>query len=64
MVDAMPKEKTPLTPSDFPVQADDTKIRKQDGTPVADTEDPAVAADVADRLNHDEARREEDRWSA
>jgi hypothetical protein len=39
-------------------------IKKQDGTPVADTDDPAVAADVAERLNDDEARREEDKWSA
>jgi len=31
---------------------------------VADTEDPAVAADVTERLNDDEARREEDKWSA
>ena len=44
--------------------ADGKTIRKQDGTPVADTDDPAVATDVADRLNDDEARREEDKWSA
>jgi hypothetical protein len=62
--DAMPKDKQPLMPSDFPVNADGKKIRKQDGTPVADTDDPAVAADVAERLNDDEARREEDKWSA
>ena len=60
----MPKDKMPLTPSDFPVNADGKKIRKQDGTPVAYTDDPAVAADVAERLNDDEARREEDKWSA
>src|SRR3954447_330787 len=30
----------------------------------ADTHDAAVAADVAERLNDDEARREEDKWSA
>ena len=40
------------------------KINKQDGTPIAEAKDPAVAADVADRLNEDEARREEDKWSA
>jgi len=40
------------------------KIKKQDGTPIANTDDPAVAADVAERLNDDEARREEDKWSA
>ena len=56
--------KKPLESNDFPVNADGKKIKKQDGTPIASTEDPAVAEDVADRLNDDEARREEDKWSA
>jgi hypothetical protein len=60
----MPVSKTPLTPADFPVHDSGTKIRKQDGEPVAETSDPAVAADIAERLNDDEARREEDKWSA
>jgi hypothetical protein len=46
------------------VQADGDKVKKQDGTPLAETEDPAIAEDVAERLNDDEARREEDKWSA
>jgi hypothetical protein len=56
--------KKPLEPNDFPVNADGKKIKKQDGTPIASTDDPTVAEDVADRLNDDEARREEDKWSA
>jgi hypothetical protein len=60
----MPKDKKPLEPNDFPINAEDKKIKKEDGTPVANTEDPAVAADVAERLNDDEARREQDNWSA
>ncbi|NOJ43343.1 hypothetical protein [Bradyrhizobium australiense] len=56
--------KKPLGPEDFPVDVEGHKIKKQDGTPIADAECPAVAADIADRLNEDEARREEDRWSA
>jgi hypothetical protein len=60
----MSTSKKPLKPDDFPVNADGQKIKKQDGTPIADAEDPAVAADVAERLNDDEARREEDKWSA
>jgi hypothetical protein len=56
--------KKPLESNDFPVNADGKKIKKQDGTPIAGTGDPAVAEDVADRLNGDEARREEDEWSA
>jgi hypothetical protein len=62
--DAMSVPKKPLKPDDFPVNADGKKIKKQDGTPIADTDDPAVASDVAERLNEDEARREEDKWSA
>jgi hypothetical protein len=62
--DTMSTSKKPLKPDDFPVNADGRKIKKQDGTPIADTDDPAVAEDVADRLNEDEARREEDKWSA
>jgi hypothetical protein len=55
--------KKPLKPDDFPVHAEDKKIKKQDGAPIATTEDPAVANDVAERLNEDEARREEDKWA-
>jgi hypothetical protein len=56
--------KKPLKPEDFPVDAEDRKIKKQEGTPIADAESPAVAAEIAERLNEDEARREEDKWSA
>jgi hypothetical protein len=61
---AMSKAQKPLKPDDFPVNAEGKKIKKQDGTPIATTDDPTVAADVAERLNEDEARREEDKWSA
>ena len=60
----MSTSKKPLKPDDFPVSTEGKKIKKQDGTPIADTEDPAVASEVAERLNEDEARREEDKWSA
>jgi hypothetical protein len=53
-----------VKPSDFPVNADGKEIKKQDGTPIANTDDPALAEGVADRLNDDEAHREEDKWSA
>ncbi|MCK1518396.1 hypothetical protein IVB22_39190 [Bradyrhizobium sp. 190] len=54
----------PLQPEDFPVDVKGQKIKKQDGTPIADAEDPIVADEIAERLNDDEARREEDKWSA
>jgi cytolysin (calcineurin-like family phosphatase) len=53
-----------LEPHDFPLNADGKKITKQDGTPIAEALDPVVASDVADRLNGEEARREEEKWSA
>ena len=58
---AMPNEDKPLRPEDFPVNAEGKKIKKQDGTSIAETKDPAVAAVVAERLNEHEARREEDK---
>ena len=60
----MSKAQKPLKPDDFPVNAEGKKIKKQDGTPIANTDYPAVASDVAERLNEDKARREEDKWSA
>jgi hypothetical protein len=54
----------PLKPEDFPVDVEGKKIKKQDGTPIANAESPAVAGEIAERLNEDEARREEEKWSA
>jgi hypothetical protein len=56
--------KKPLRPEDFPVDVEGQKIKKQDGTPIADAESPTVAAEIVERLNEEEARREEDKWSA
>jgi len=53
----------PLKPEDFPVRADDKAIVKETGKPVAEAIDKKTAEDVADRLNADEARTEEDRWA-
>jgi hypothetical protein len=44
----MSKAQKPLKPDDFPVNAEGQNIKKQDGTPLATTDDPTVAADVAD----------------
>src|SRR4029077_11711471 len=53
-----------LKPEDFPLNAEGNEIKKQDGTPVANTNDPALAQDITDRLNSDEDGREENKWSA
>ncbi|MBR1193431.1 hypothetical protein JQ634_19150 [Bradyrhizobium sp. AUGA SZCCT0240] len=52
-----------LKPNDFPVHANKKKIIKSDGEDIAEATTPAVAEDVAERLNEDEHRREEDRWA-
>ena len=53
-----------LQSDDFPLSADGNEIKKQHGSRVAETADPAVAKDIAERLNADDAQREEDKWSA
>lgn len=53
-----------LKPEDFPVHPDQKKILKKDGKTIAETSDKKIAEDVAERLNAEEDRREDDRWSA
>ncbi|TAI63666.1 hypothetical protein CWO89_23095 [Bradyrhizobium sp. Leo170] len=60
----MSTSKKPLKPDDFPVSAEDKKIKKHDGTTIANTDDSDVADDVSERLNESEDRREQDKWSA
>jgi hypothetical protein len=52
-----------LKPNDFPVHADKKKIVKTDGKDIAEATTPENAKDIADRLNSEEAQREEDRWA-
>ena len=59
-----PNTKDQLKPDDFPLQADDSKIARQDGKPIAKTDSEDMAKEIADRLNCEEHRREEDKWSA
>ncbi len=53
-----------LNPGDFPLTVDGTKLSKPDGRPIAVAKDSATANEIAERLNEDEQRKEEDRWSA
>jgi hypothetical protein len=57
-------EDDPLKPEHFPLRTEKEKIVTSDGKPVAQTNDEATAEVIADRLNIEEAQREEDRWSA
>jgi hypothetical protein len=61
---AMENNDAPLKPDDFPVHADKNKILTTTGQPVALAKDEKTADEVAKRLNADENRQEEDRWSA
>jgi hypothetical protein len=57
----MPKK--PLQPKDFPVHDEDEKIVTPDGNAVAEADNPKMAEEICERLNTDEARKEEDRWA-
>jgi hypothetical protein len=57
-------DKQPLKPEDFPVHTEQKKIVKNDGKALAEANNEKTAEDVAERLNSEEDRREEDRWSA
>ena len=52
-----------LKPNDFPVRVEKKKIVKTDGKDIAEATSPENAEDIADRLNSEEAQREEDRWA-
>ncbi len=55
--------KEQLKPDDFPVHTEQNKIVKPDGKEIAKAQTPAIAEDLAERLNTEEHRREEDRWA-
>jgi hypothetical protein len=49
-------------PRGFSVECE--KLVTADGKPIAKAKTPAVAEDIADRLNEDDYRKEQDKWSA
>ena len=53
-----------LKPIDFPVHAEQEQIVNTDGKAIAKARTKKTAEDLAERLNAEEDRREEDRWSA
>lgn len=56
-------DKEQLKPDDFPVRTELNKIVKTDGKEIAEARSPKIAEEVAERLNAEEHRREEDRWA-
>jgi hypothetical protein len=53
----------PLKPEDFPVHTEQKLIVKTDGKTIAEARNQKTAEELAERLNAEEDRREEDRWS-
>jgi len=60
----VPDKKPPLEPEDFPLKVDKDKIKTTDGKTIAEAPSEEVAAEIAERLNEDAEKKEEDRWSA
>jgi hypothetical protein len=57
-------KKTQLDDDDFPVKADQDKIKTRSNAPLATAENDETAEQIAERLNDDALRRHEDNWSA
>ncbi len=60
----MAEDNEPLKPHDFPIRTKRKKIVKNNGETIAEARNEETADEVAERLNAEEHRREEDRWSA
>jgi hypothetical protein len=56
-------DKEQLKPDDFPLHSEVKKIVKPDGRGIAEANTAKIAEEVAERLNTEEHRREEDRWA-
>jgi hypothetical protein len=57
-------DKRKLDDDDFPVKTDHRKIKSRDNEDVATADTSEIAEEIADRLNDDAWRRQEDNWSA
>ena len=55
--------KKPLQPKDFPVHKNGSEIITDGNKSIAEADDPEMADEICDRLNTDEAQREDDRWA-
>jgi hypothetical protein len=54
----------PLGTSGFPLRTSDRDIITPNGRVIASAADPALAEEIAQRLNETEWRRQEDCWAA
>jgi hypothetical protein len=53
-----------LPPNDFPLRANGEKIMRKDGSLLATVANAEIAMEIANRLNRDQDKRNEDTWSA
>lgn len=53
-----------LDPNDFPLRANGDKLLRRDGSQLAVVANAAIAKEIADRLNRDQDKRQEENWSA
>ena len=53
-----------LGPDDFPVHAEQTNLKTHEGEKIAEAKSKQIAENIAQRLNEQAHREEEDRWSA
>ena len=53
-----------LNPNHFPLRADGDKLLRRDGSQLAVVASAAIASEIADRLNRDQEKRQEENWSA
>ena len=60
----MSGRKNGLQEDDFPLRVEDDKVKTRDGDVIVSAYGAEMAADVADRLNEDANRKQEDNWSA
>jgi len=59
-----PNSKKPLRPEDFPVDVEGQKIKEAGRYSHRRCGESRRRFEIVERLNEDEARREEDKWSA
>jgi hypothetical protein len=60
----MSKKPELLAPDDFPVHADACDLKTTRGENVGAGKTPQITEQIADKLNEQANREEEDRWSA
>ena len=60
----MDKDRIAGSGKDFVGKVEGEELVTADGKPIAKAKTPAIADDIADRLNEDDCRKEQDRWSA